>query len=216
MIKGNKPEKHEEKARLSWPEFDRWVREKHLLLFSPLDVARSFNVTPVAIASFLHRHTKKGRLLKLRSGLYTLTAEPAPEFLIANKLYEPSYISLETALSFHRLKPETVYAITSVTTRKTKTFDVSSYTFPYHHIKRSAFTGYGPINYQGITIFMAEPEKALVDHLYLRIIKGRDLPTTLDGVFDRLRKDRINKAKAIKYAKLFNNDTLIAILKKHL
>ena len=46
--------------------------------------------------------------------------------MVANKIYSPSYISLETALSYYGLIPESVYALTSVSTRKTISFNKAS------------------------------------------------------------------------------------------
>ena len=43
-------------------------------------------------------------------------------FLIANKIYNPSYVSFEMALSYYRLIPEGVYSITSATAKKTIKF----------------------------------------------------------------------------------------------
>lgn len=216
LKKRNKSDKQERGVKLGWPGFEKWVREKHLLVFTPLDVERVFGATRGATSIFLHRHTKEGRLVKVRSGLYTLADQPAPDLYLANKLYEPSYISLEFALSFHGVKPETVYVVTSVTTKKTKVFEVLGYTFSYHHIKKKAFTGYKAIPYRGVTVFMADPEKALVDHLYLELLSGDSLPALLARVFERLNKEKIDKPKALRYAKLFDDNRLVALLEEHL
>ena len=213
--KRNEPDK-QGKVRLGWPEFERWVRGKHLLVFTPLDLERSFGATRTATSDFLYRHTKKSELVKVKPGLYTLADQPAPDLYLANKLYEPSYISLEFALSFHGVKPETVYTITSVTTRKTKVFKVSEHVFSYHHIKEKAFTGYKTIPYRRVTVLMADPEKALVDHLYLGILSGESLPVVLARIFERLKKERIDRSKALRYAELFDDNRLTALLEEYL
>jgi len=41
---------------------------------------------------------------------------------IANELVSPSYISLETVLSFYSIIPDAVVSYTSVTTKQTKFF----------------------------------------------------------------------------------------------
>ena len=67
---------------------------------------------------------KNGELINLRRGLYIPGSEsnlPKPEpFLIANHLRGPSYVSLESALSYWGLIPERVYEITSVTLKSKK------------------------------------------------------------------------------------------------
>lgn len=214
--KRNDPDKHKRRARLKWAEFEGWIRGKHLWVFTPLDVERNFGATRMVTLNFLRRHAKEGRLAKVKPSLYTLVDQPAPDLYLANKLYEPSYISLEFALSFHRVKPETVYTVTSVTTKKTKVFEALGYVFPYHHIKKKAFTGYKALPYRGVTILMADPEKALVDHLYLGILSGESPPVIVARVFERLKREKIDKAKALRYTKLFNDNRLVTLLEEYL
>jgi predicted transcriptional regulator of viral defense system len=86
--------------------------------------------------------------------------------VIANRLYAPSYISLEFALAYYHLIPEAIYTVTSVTTRPTRTIVAAGTTFAYHHLKSSAFTGYAPVPLGAETALIATPEKAVVDYLY--------------------------------------------------
>ena len=68
---------------------------------------------------------KKGYIKKIRQGYYVFSDLQIDEktlFLIANKIYAPSYVSLEMSLSWHNLIPEAVYGITCVTSRKTANF----------------------------------------------------------------------------------------------
>ncbi len=68
----------------------------------------------------IHHLLKKGVLEKVRRGLYiagpVIQAVRPDHFLMANHIWGPSYISLESALSYYGLIPERVYTITSVTT----------------------------------------------------------------------------------------------------
>ena len=88
------------------------LREKKLYLFTPRELKRVFGVSSFAVSWFLTTYTKKGFITKLRNGLYALTDHLPTSFTIANQLYMPSYISLDTALSFHHIIRETVYAVT--------------------------------------------------------------------------------------------------------
>ena len=66
---------------------------------------------------------RKNYIKKIRQGFYVFSDLEINEqilFIIANRIYEPSYISLEMALSIHGLIPEAVYGVTSVTSQKTK------------------------------------------------------------------------------------------------
>lgn len=81
---------------------------------------------------------KSGDLISLRRGLYVPGPEldlPVPEnFLIANHLRGPSYISLESALSYWGMIPERVYEICSVTTKTSKTYQNTIGRFSYQHL----------------------------------------------------------------------------------
>lgn len=115
---------------------------------------------------------KKNYIIKLRNGLYRfsgLTENELELFFIANKIYTPSYISLETALSYYGLIPEGVFSIQSVTTLKTNAFTNSYGSFRYHNIKESAFIGYQLLPGTQGAIRIASPEKAILDWFYLRM-----------------------------------------------
>lgn len=191
---------------VNWYIFESKLKEKGLVIFSPLDVRRIFGVSKVAATFLLHRYTKKGFTKRLKKGIYTLYDISVPDIYLANKLYEPSYVSLEFALSFHRVIPETVYEITSVTTKSTKQFNALGKTFSYHRIKKEAFTGYSVYRQRDISAFIAEPEKAFVDLTYLRLRKRKK-------VLNRFDKEKLNPVKALHYAELFNNEKLISIIK---
>lgn len=87
---------------------------------------------------------------------------------IANVLYAPSYVSLHHTLCFYEMIPEAVINITSVTMQKTRTFDNRFGRFVYQSVKPSFYFGYELlIGRNGKSFFMATPEKALLDLLYL-------------------------------------------------
>jgi len=134
---------------------------------------------------------------------------PPPELYLANKLYSPSYISREFALSYHRVIPENVYEITSVTTKATRSFKRFDKIYSYRKIMTKAFTGYTVEKQRGFTFRIADAEKAFVDTLYYRVLFGKK-PLT------RFKKERINLGKALRYAELFCNRKLTGILKRTL
>ncbi len=137
----------------------------------------------------LSRWTKNGKLISLRKGMYAFhpeEASSAPEILyIANRLYEPSYISMEYALSLYELIPEYVPTVTSVTTRKTMSFKNELGTFSYQRVVPGAFRGFRQEKQDhNKQVFVAEPEKAVLDFLYLNRPKFRkDFEGVLFGSF---------------------------------
>ena len=120
----------------------------------------------------LSRWVKGGRLIKLHKGLYTL-AEPyrkiKPEpFCIANSLKSASYVSLQSALAWYGLIPEFVPVVTSVTTGRPQTIETPMGRFDFRHINKSFFWGYQQVELTaGQMTFIARPEKALLDLVYL-------------------------------------------------
>src|SRR3989338_7443923 len=93
------------------------IKGKNIPVFSPIQVMALFGLSKTAADQLLHRYTKSGFITRLKRGLYAFPDALPPNIFIANKLYEPSYVSLEFALSYHGIIPETVYTITSITTK---------------------------------------------------------------------------------------------------
>ena len=114
---------------------------------------------------------KKGLLLRLRNEYFAFPeylARPDYAKYIANRIYKPSYISLHTALSFYGMIPEAVVQITSVTSLKTASFKNAFGEYAYRNVKSRLMFGYGARALEdGRTFLLAEPEKALLDLLYL-------------------------------------------------
>ena len=154
---------------------------------------------------------KKGYIKKIIKGFYVFSeaeiTEPAL-FSIANTIYPHSYISFEMALTHYHLIPESVYGITSGTSKKTATFRTPLGDFIYRSLKPELFFGYVPVPYQNQRYLIAEPEKALLDFFYLN-------PTLLnDDDFAGLRINqdellaKINHEKLEKYLAVFDSPTL--------
>jgi predicted transcriptional regulator of viral defense system len=119
----------------------------------------------------LNEWQDKGYLTKIIKGYYRFSDTPLDEnslFETANRIYSPSYISMEMAFSYYGLIPEAVYGITSVTTRPTKTFSTQVGAFSYQTLKPRLFFGYRIVEYGAQKHFaIASPEKAILDFFYL-------------------------------------------------
>jgi predicted transcriptional regulator of viral defense system len=120
----------------------------------------------------LDRWVKSGRIVQLRRGVYAVSppyrsSAPHP-FLVANRLRKPSYVSLQSALSHYGMIPEFVPATTSITTGRPEELQTPLGRFLFRHVKKSLFFGYVQTEFsQGQPVFLASPEKALLDLLYL-------------------------------------------------
>jgi len=182
------------------------VRQKlklhNLEVFTTQEFINIFGVSPSLAATKLTRYKQAGYLVSPRRGVYYLGSEVEDKYKIANKVYSPSYISLDSALAKYHLIPETVYTITSITTKATREFTDDRTVYRYYRIKKAAFTGY---HQEGDTLF-ADPEKAVVDYLYFVSQGKRELNDRLD-----LRK--IDRKKVLFYAKFFNNIRLNKLIR---
>lgn len=120
----------------------------------------------------LSRWVKAGKLIQLTRGLYTL-AEPyrkrAPHpFVLANAMKKASYVSLQSALAYFGMIPEHVPTVTSVTTQRPARVETPLGRFLFRHIKKDWFSGYTQVDLgSGQKAFVATPEKALLDLVYL-------------------------------------------------
>lgn len=182
------------------------LKGKGVRLFSSEEFRRIFNVTRRAAQEFIKDHSRD-LFLKLRNGLYALRTDPPHDLEIANRLYEPSYVSFEYALAHYRLIPETVYSVTSATAKITREFLVHGKSFEYSRIKKEAYTGYRLLSVDTAKVLMATPEKALVDYCYFVDLR-------LKSLNERLRAHKLNAKEVFRYARLFNRPGVLRLVKK--
>ena len=188
-----------------------------------LEPFRVFSISDIekAIPGFLPLNLinwqKKGYIIKIRREWYCFGDQQNLEsltWLAANQIYKPSYISLQTALSFYNLIPEAIYMTTSVTTKRTNQFLTPVGDFSYNSIKKTAF-GFGhtlidsekmpkdevnKIRPNTRKILFAEPEKAILDFFYI----NHQYQTEKD--MEHLRFDRF----------VLENNLNVSILKNYL
>ncbi len=136
-------------------------------LFSVTEIEKQF---PAFDRRRLVEWQGKGYIQRLRNRFYCFTDRKTEEpflYYAANVLYSPSYISLESALSWYGFLTESVFHPVSCSTLKTQAFYTSRAGFLYHHIKRKMYFGYRLESWEKVRYAIADPEKALVDSLYL-------------------------------------------------
>ncbi|MDO8668380.1 MAG: hypothetical protein Q7K35_04815 [bacterium] len=167
----------------------------------------------------LNEWQKKNYIKKIRQGFYIFSDLEINEqtlFIIANRLHEPSYISLEMALSLYGLIPEAVYGITSVTSQKTKALKTPIGDFIYRHARPELLFGYELREHGGHHYRLAEIEKAVLDYLYFNS-KIEDEESFKGIRFNAAEfKARANLEKFNKYLAAFNSQALMKRAKKFL
>jgi predicted transcriptional regulator of viral defense system len=114
---------------------------------------------------------KTGKIERIANNWYWFEENQPNEsdlFYLANKIYSPSYISLETALSYYGMIPEQSFTIQSVSTRKTKQLTWRNHHFVWQSVQNRFYVDYKLIFLGKIHLCIASPEKALLDLIYLR------------------------------------------------
>jgi predicted transcriptional regulator of viral defense system len=157
---------------------------------------------------------KKGWLERIIKGVYKFKEkEIKEEFFLSSFFDQNSYISLESALSFYGMIPEYPYAITAVTTNKTKKLKTKYGVFLYRKIKTDLFFGFKTLSYDNFSYRIATLEKALFDFIYFNQRQIKD-----SSYFEEMRlnfpKDFLWK-KFLSWLSLIKNKNLIFYLKNY-
>lgn len=125
----------------------------------------------------VNRALKDGSLLRLKRGLYMMGKEerrdPVHPFAVAQALMPGSYVSFETALSFHGWIPEAVFTTASASPeRKTLEYSVPEYgAFSFHPLALNDYQFLATVRYLKVgdrPALIASPLRALMDLVALR------------------------------------------------
>ena len=178
------------------------------LVFSIKDIEK---IDPDFHSQRLSEWQVKGYIKRITKEYYVFSDLEINEsvlFLIANKIYHPSYISFEVAFSYYNLIPESVYSITSATSQKTNNFQTDFSAFSYRRLKAKLLFGYRLVEYRNQSFRIAEVEKAVLDFFYL----NAHLKTENDFVEIRFNNEEFrtlaNIDKLKKYLNAFENKAL--------
>ena len=137
------------------------------------------------------KRLKKDSILESAANrVYYLSDNPPSEFLLANNLYPPSYISLESALNYYGIIIQVPQVITSVSTKKTKYITAKNKEFLYSHINKNYFFDY----IKEKDFLIATPEKALIDTIFFTAI-GKSRTDLSELFLSNVNKKRFHKLK---------------------
>jgi hypothetical protein len=124
----------------------------------------------------------------MRRGLYGLTntlqySVTHHPFEWANYVYPLSYVSLESALSFHQLIPESVPTTTSVSAKRAKTFKTPLGVFIYHPVPlENLYTEVALCEQASHRFLMAKPWKAIADYVYVYKKSWKSVSPLIDSL----------------------------------
>jgi hypothetical protein len=137
----------------------------------------------------------EGKLIRLKRGLYVVSPDLSGKLLstelIANHMYGPSYISMESALRYYGLIPESVHIIRSMTTKRSRVFENSISRFDYITCSEE----YYPIGINqkigdDYSFLIASSEKALCDLIaYTPEVRPRFINALLSYLEEDIRLD---------------------------
>ncbi len=168
-----------------------------------------FGLKKATVDTYISRFLKRKEIIHLKKGLYVSAdffnknrGDVSYSFYLANILRTPSYVSSWTALQYYDLTTESIYTITSITPKVTRTYKTRAGTFVYQSIKKELFSGFslvkGALNSptNRFDFFIASPPKALFDLLYFKTrwfrgLRFEDINAVIEDV--RIDIDEMNK-----------------------
>lgn len=167
------------------------ILESEFIVFSKKTIAELTNTQSERVLFKLIQNLLQGKILiKLERDKYLKNSPNHSSFNLANRLYSPSYLSLETALNYYGMLAQFPYEISSITTKKAISKNIEGVIYSYAHLKPELYFGYQKKD----GVLIAEPEKALLDLIYLST-KGLKV-LNLDEYEYRI----VNKAKLKEYS----------------
>jgi predicted transcriptional regulator of viral defense system len=130
----------------------------------------------------------QGELAQVARGVYALNPNDLDIEKIATQLYYPSYISFESALARYGIINQGRYGLTLATTRHSKQMTIAGVECNYSKLKPALFFGFDLIE----GVFLASPEKAVLDMLYL-ICRGKRALETSEWYLDGLDQQKLQE-----------------------
>jgi DNA-binding Lrp family transcriptional regulator len=162
------------------------------------ELARELNTSEVAVGNALRRQEERGLVEHLGKKIFInrLVVDFSGRELI-NTLRPESYLSLETVLRDSGISTQSPTVLTCVTPGRPGEFRAKSVSIGFRRISKNLFWGFQEKRTRYGKYNIAEPEKALLDWVYLRRQEGSTINT---GELDLQRLDR---GKLLQYAAKF-------------
>lgn len=192
-----------------------------LSYFDKNTLSQFIELSTASLGTNINRWLKAGVLIQLKKGLYvtkdfitSLRDKQTYREFIANKLREPSYLSMEYVLQKHNILSEAVYGVTSVTLKSKRVYKNSFGVFVYRNIKENLFGGYEIKEVNGFTIKVASKARALFDYFYFKLLRIQNINAELVKSF-RLNYDVVSKKDLLEfggYCKVVQNKKMLTLL----
>lgn len=167
---------------------DTFIEKIELLAKDVFDISDVKKLFPneVHINTAMKRLVDSGAITKVARGVYMLRGHSFDVEKLATKLYYPSYISFESALSKYGIINQGLYNLTLATTRHSKKMTLMDVECDYSQLKPELFFGFNLIG----DTYVAEPEKAVLDMLYL-VSLGKRSKSSDEWILGELDREKL-------------------------
>lgn len=178
----------------------RTLEKSNRALFSLADLKKLLHLKDSTVYVQLNRLTRAGLLVRLKRDVYCLRLGKADDFEVANFLYRPSYVSLESALAYYGILLQVPQAIISVTPRRAKRFSISGKEFIYLHLDQRYYFGCEQNN----KFLIAGREKAIIDTVFFASF-GRTSVSPEEWILEDIDKAHLKQLSLKIKSLLFHN-----------
>jgi predicted transcriptional regulator of viral defense system len=171
------------------------------------ELARKYGIIPAAVTQALARQERKELVEHVSNKIYynCLALDGSPRDLV-NVLREDAYVSLESGLREYGISTQSPRTLTCVTTERPKEFKGRTITISYRSISPRLYWGFVRKTTRYGSYLIAEPEKAILDWIYLGIQNGAA------PALDELDFSSIDRPKLLNYARRFPRSTYLHVL----
>ncbi|MEM2875170.1 MAG: hypothetical protein QW567_04045 [Candidatus Hadarchaeales archaeon] len=141
---------------------------------------------------YLSRLRRQGLVHRLQRDVYTVHRDP---FLVASRIIWPSYISLWAAIRYHNLTEQLPNVISVLTTARKglRAISMGNTSIVFERISPAYFFGFSKVLHEGLEVFVAEPEKALIDAVLLKRISVSEIYSILRERLKYLSVERLSE-----------------------
>lgn len=175
--------------------------QKHLI--RDIDLQNVFDGTKASRYGLINKAMRAKELIQIRRGLYALSPPYYDkyywsQYYIANHIVPYSFVTAESALSFHAWIPEQIKPITSaIAFGRNRTFHTPMGNFVYRffpiQIPNYFFHGVESIKIGEHLAWIATPLRALIDYIYWHKIDNADNDFLMNSL--RIDEDHLRNIK---------------------
>lgn len=174
-------------------------------LYYLADLCKVSGLSVSSVRRAAQRLEHYGLIQKVGKAMYRNTFVAMSLEDLSALLYRPSYISCESALFYYGILSQSPFVLTCISSRPTKTMSTAVGTIVYQQLKPSLFFAYRK---EG-SYFLAEPEKAVLDIVYLHLQNGQSV------AMDEWDMNGVSRAKMKRFAQRYPHsvvETVRAVL----